>query len=295
MADPNKAVPENVKGDFFVDSTCINCDACRQLAPKSFVDAGETSCVTSQPHTKDEKRQALRALIACPTGSIGTRQKHKVEEVVNDFPLAIDGEVFYCGFNSAKSYGANSFFIQHRQGNWLIDSPRFVRPLVKHIRRMGGLKYIFLTHQDDVADAQKYAKEFGAKRIIHKYDAAAQPDSEMQIEGEAAQFFGDDFQIIPVPGHTKGHMVLLFKQSYLFTGDHLFFDPSSKRLTATRTYCWYSWERQIESMAALADVSFEWVLPGHGQRVHLDGNEMREQLIALVKRMRSSDKQWRED
>ncbi len=36
MANPRKLVPENVPGDFFVDSTCIDCDACRQIAPSVF-------------------------------------------------------------------------------------------------------------------------------------------------------------------------------------------------------------------------------------------------------------------
>jgi hypothetical protein len=30
MAIPRKRVPENVPGDFFVDSTCIDCDSGRQ-------------------------------------------------------------------------------------------------------------------------------------------------------------------------------------------------------------------------------------------------------------------------
>ena len=36
MANPRKRVPENVPGDIFVDSTCIDCDACRQIAPSVF-------------------------------------------------------------------------------------------------------------------------------------------------------------------------------------------------------------------------------------------------------------------
>jgi hypothetical protein len=36
MANPKKRVPENVPGDFFVDSTCIDCDTCRQIAPQVF-------------------------------------------------------------------------------------------------------------------------------------------------------------------------------------------------------------------------------------------------------------------
>jgi glyoxylase-like metal-dependent hydrolase (beta-lactamase superfamily II)/ferredoxin len=295
MADSKKAVPENVNGDFFVDITCINCDACRQLAPESFSDAGATSCVSIQPTNAEDERKALRALICCPTASIGTRSKRKVEGAIADFPIKIEADVFYSGFNSAKSYGANSFFIQHKDGNWLIDSPRFVKDLAYRFRQMGGVKYIFLTHQDDIADAHKYALEFGASRIIHEGDLKAEPDSEIVVKGEDAKPFAVDFQIIPVPGHTKGHMVLLYKGRYLFTGDHLFFDQASQRLSATKQYCWYSWQRQIESMTLLKDFDFEWVLPGHGRRVNLEKREMQNQLNDLVERMSSSAERWRED
>ena len=38
MANLSTSVPENVPGDFFVDTTCIDCDTCRQLAPASFAE-----------------------------------------------------------------------------------------------------------------------------------------------------------------------------------------------------------------------------------------------------------------
>jgi hypothetical protein len=41
-------------------------------------------------------------------------------------------------------------------------------------------------------------------------------------------------------------------------------------------------------MARLADYSFEWVLPGHGQRVYLPANEMRQQMKQLVMVMRQA-------
>ncbi|PWT97739.1 MAG: MBL fold metallo-hydrolase [Candidatus Melainabacteria bacterium] len=295
MADQKRAVPENVAGNFFVDFTCINCDTCRQLAPETFADAGNNSCVSHQPANSDEERKALRALLSCPTASIGTRRKSKTQEVVADFPLTIEADVFYCGFNSAKSYGANSFFVRHKDGNWLIDSPRFVKSLVEQFKRLGGIKYIFLSHQDDVADAGKYASTFGASRIIHNEDAQAEPDSEIVIKGEKPKQFGDEFRVIPVPGHTRGHMVLLYKDRYLFAGDHVFFDPASKRLTASRRHCWYSWQHQTESMASLIGLSFEWVLPGHGQRVHFDKKEMRKQMKDLVERMRAPSQHWQEE
>ena len=49
MANVTKKVPENVPGDFFVDSTCIDCDTCRQIAPATFGETGEFSFVKMQP------------------------------------------------------------------------------------------------------------------------------------------------------------------------------------------------------------------------------------------------------
>ena len=51
MANFNKRVPENVPGEFFVDSTCIDCDTCRQLAPATF---GETSAYAFVRATPDD-------------------------------------------------------------------------------------------------------------------------------------------------------------------------------------------------------------------------------------------------
>ncbi len=33
------------------------------------------------------------------------------------FPLQIDEEVYQCGYNSPKSYGAASYFVRHPAGN----------------------------------------------------------------------------------------------------------------------------------------------------------------------------------
>src|SRR3712207_4409755 len=100
MADPNKRFPENVPGEFFVDSTCINCDACRQLAPETFAEADDASFVHAQPRTADAERRALRALLSCPTGSIGTLHASNPGRVKEDFPLPVEDGVSYCGFTS---------------------------------------------------------------------------------------------------------------------------------------------------------------------------------------------------
>ena len=40
-------------------------------------------------------------------------------------------------------------------------------------------------------------------------------------------------------------------------------------------------------MERLADYRFEWVLPGHGQKVHLPAGDMREQILCLAETMRA--------
>jgi len=123
------------------------------------------------------RRPTKFAMLACPVGAIGTRHANLAKLVMHDFPLPIEGPVYYCGFNSRKSFGGNSYFVTHPDGNWLVDSPKFLPFLVRRFNQMGGVRYIFLTHQDDVADAAEYAREFDATRIIHRADARAQRDA----------------------------------------------------------------------------------------------------------------------
>lgn len=283
MADPKKRLDTNSQGNFFVDATCINCDTCRQLAPRSFEEVGEFSAVTTQPVSDEGLHQAYQALLACPVGSIGTQRsdKMRLKEAMSSFPLLLEGGVFYCGFNSEKSFGANSYFVQHPAGNWLIDSPRYIKHLVDAFERMGGLRYVFLTHEDDVADAAKYADRFGATRIIHRADAEVMPDAEWIVDGVETIDLAPQFQLIPVPGHTPGSCALLYNDRFLFTGDHLWWDPETRSLDAPRRLVWRS-RALVHSIRKLVDYRFEWVLAGHGDRIKLSPEEMREHLRALV-------------
>jgi glyoxylase-like metal-dependent hydrolase (beta-lactamase superfamily II)/ferredoxin len=282
MADLARRLRTNADGPFFVDASCIDCDACRQLAPQSFAQRGAYSAVASQPRNEEEVAAALRALVACPVGAIGDVEHRSVANAVAAFPLTIDGPVSYLGFNSRDSYGANSYLLEHAGGNWMIDAPRWNGALVRSIEERGGLRYVFLTHRDDVADAARYAAHFGAERIIHYRDRSAQPDAEIIIEGDDAVSFGD-VTVIPTPGHTRGHCVLQHA-SYLFSGDHLAYDRDSGRLSAHRDVCWFDWTTQIQSVAKLTAYDFSWLLPGHGERVQLPPMVMRAAIHDLVER-----------
>ncbi|MCU1230424.1 MAG: beta-lactamase domain protein [Acidobacteria bacterium] len=281
-------LPENVAGDFFVDTSCIDCDACRLIAPSVFHDTGEQSAVFHQPETPEELLRAQQALITCPTASIGDVSKRDMRAAVASFPEQIDGDVHVCGFNSESSFGAFSYFITHPNGNVLIDSPRFAGPLVKRMEELGGVRRMLLTHQDDVADHEKFHERFGCERVLHRDDVRSKTAAvEHQPTGLEPVEIDDGLLMIPTPGHTRGHAVFLYRDKYLFTGDHLAWNERTNHLYAFRSACWYSWSEQIESMQRLLDYRFEWVLPGHGRPVNFSAERMHDELAACVDWMRT--------
>jgi glyoxylase-like metal-dependent hydrolase (beta-lactamase superfamily II) len=231
------------------------------------------------------------ALTACPTASIGTTRKYDARLGVEAFPEPLDANVYFCGFTSEDSFGAWSYLVvrpEAKGGNVLVDSPRFTRPLVRRIEALGGVRTMFLTHRDDVADHEKFARHFGAARVMHAADGARRLKVERVVEGEDATRLDPELLVIPTPGHTRGHCVMLYRDKYLFTGDHLAWSPTRRTLTAFRTAMWYSWPIQTRSMEHLLQYSFEWVLPGHG-RIHHDTPEgMREHLRKCIEWMKAT-------
>src|SRR5207253_2008049 len=161
------------------------------------VENGDYSSVYRQPATETEQYQAYQALLACPVGSIGAVAPDKayLRAATDSFPMLIEHNVYYNGFNSEKSFGANSYFIRH-------------------------------------------------------------------------------------PG---GSMALLCNDRYLFTGDHLSWDREDNGLRMATVYVWKE-SALRRSTEGLLNFSFEWVLPGHGDRIHLPAARMKEELRLLLAR-----------
>ncbi|HVR42887.1 MAG TPA: MBL fold metallo-hydrolase [Thermoanaerobaculia bacterium] len=287
MASAELRLETNVEGDVFVDSTCIDCDACRQIAPETFRESGGQSAVWQQPETEEARMRAAMALVACPTASIGARTLD-VRAASAVFPVLVEENVHFNGYTSESSFGAFSYLVTRPEGNVMIDSPRFARPLVRRIEALGGIDRILLTHRDDVADHARFAAHFDARRTLHRDDVISSTSAvESQPAGSDPVGIDGDFVMIPTPGHTRGHAVFLHQDRFLFTGDHLAWDPRRERLYAFRRACWYSWDEQVRSMERLLDYSFEWVLPGHGRPVRLPRATMHEELIRCVRWMKS--------
>jgi glyoxylase-like metal-dependent hydrolase (beta-lactamase superfamily II) len=74
-----------------------------------------------------------------------------------------------------------------------------------------------------------------------------------------------------------------------FTGDHLWWSPVRRMLSASRSVDWYSWDEQLRSLEKLLDHDFRWVLPGHGRTFRADSPAaMRRELERGLRRLRAA-------
>ena len=73
--DPGTPNPENVPGKYFITNECIDCDLCRETAPRNMCrsDAKQYSYVYKQPSNEEEDNQCKQAFKGCPVQAVGVR------------------------------------------------------------------------------------------------------------------------------------------------------------------------------------------------------------------------------
>ena len=119
------------------------------------MDTEGRSFLITQPVGVEQEAELWRAAAACPTKSIGNRDQ--LQEPAGIFPYRMTDGVFALGNNARSSFAAHSFLVARPDGNLMIDSPRFNRPLADSIDALGGIAHVLLRHRDDVADHAKFA------------------------------------------------------------------------------------------------------------------------------------------
>jgi glyoxylase-like metal-dependent hydrolase (beta-lactamase superfamily II) len=287
VARQDRRHPAGATGPWFVDDRCIDCDAARQVAPGLIArnPADGVSIFTRQPATEEEVAMAWRAVLVCPTRSVGHETVRQPPPGV--FPHDLGDGVHRLGHNAASSFGAHAYLVVRDGGNLLIDAPRWTRQLLGPIAALGGIDAVLLTHRDDVADADRYAQHFGAPVWIHADDRAAAPFATDLLEGEAPREVVPGVTGFPVPGHTRGSVLWHVDGHLLFSGDSLAWDPRRGRLTAFRGACWYSWDAQTASLDRFARSGrrFDRLLCGHGWSHDAPADTLHGHLVDLVARM----------
>jgi ferredoxin len=173
MARLPARLDENAPGPFFVDDSCIDCGACREIAPATFGRSHRLgqSFVTAQPVGGDGELRALMAWVACPTASLGTSPKRPLDAAIAAFPERLEVGIYYCGWHSEASYGASSYLIVRPGANVLVDSPRASHPLLERIAALGGV--VTLSTRSDQAHLRTFQCKARPCGLPERFPAAS--------------------------------------------------------------------------------------------------------------------------
>lgn len=107
----------------------------------------------------------------------------------------------------------------------------------------------------------------GIKRLISFIMRVEKP-SKINTYPEDGKLGVDGVQVIPTPGHTPGHVCLLYKD-VLLAGD--LFRTSHGEIAPMKSFM--NWDDEVlrSSLEVIQDCEFSWVCPAHGEPLKVDG------------------------
>src|SRR5215203_199862 len=129
----------------------------------------------------------------------------------------------------APQLGVRSFLLERDEGNLLVYSSTTVKQEADYVRAKGGIWRQYLNHGHEawVAEAAGawVASTFGAPLYAHENEKD-EVSRAYDLDGTFSErhTLGDDFEVIPIPGHTSGATAFLWdtgEHRSLFTGDSI--------------------------------------------------------------------------
>jgi Metallo-beta-lactamase superfamily len=185
-----------------------------------------------------------------------------------------------------------AFLIQRADGNLLVYNAPGLTAAASEIARLGGAVRHFLNHGHE---AMFGPQEIEAPLFVHERDAPETARS-MTVAGTFAQreTIGDDFELIPTPGHTPGATAFLWDNGthrFLFTGDTLSVAHGewSAVVLGSSDRAAY-----LESLALIRDLDFDvlvpWAAVSGEPYVEMTSREQaRQRVDAVIARVRAGD------
>ena len=194
----------------------------------------------------------------------------------------------------------NVYALESTKGNYayliigketiLIDTgrPGQGKGILKEIESMGikpdDIKHILITHHDidhvgSLAFLEKETRAKiwalkedipyiygdknrpGIKRLFSSIMRAKKPEK-INPYPENQKII--DIEVIPTPGHTPGHVCLLYKD-ILFVGDLV--RTSNGQIGPMKSFMNWDTDLAMESIKKVAELPFKWVCPAHGEPV----------------------------
>ena len=138
-----------------------------------------------------------------------------------------------------------SYLIYDEESNTVaIIDPSEFKPCDKIIKKYNKLDFILNTHHhaDHVNGNLELKKKYNSKILGFSQDKKRIPGIDILLEENQKQKIGNlEFEVIFIPGHTKGHIAFFFsKEKIAFTGDTLFSLGCGRVFEGTHEEMFYS-------------------------------------------------------
>ena len=138
-----------------------------------------------------------------------------------------------------------SYLIHDEESNTVaIIDPSEFKPCDKIIKKYNKLDFILNTHHhaDHVNGNLELKKKYNSKILGFSQDKKRIPGIDILLEENQKQKIGNlEFEVIFIPGHTKGHIAFFFsKEKIAFTGDTLFSLGCGRVFEGTHEEMFYS-------------------------------------------------------
>lgn len=159
----------------------------------------------------------------------------------------------------APSLQIRAFLLERPAGNVLIYSTTGLEADAAEIERLGGISRHYLNHwheamfASDSVDAPLFVHEAERAKAAEAYDVRDTFSRRHRLD--------DDFEAIPIPGHTAGATAYLWdsgSQRMLFTGDSIYLDDDEwvAAVLASSDRAAY-----LESLATIRELDFDLLVP----------------------------------
>jgi glyoxylase-like metal-dependent hydrolase (beta-lactamase superfamily II) len=201
------------------------------------------------------------------------------------------------GLSFAPSIQIRAFLLRRRQGNLLVYSAGTVADDARAIEEQGGIARHYLNHWHEAAfgGGDRVASTLGAPLFCHESERERVAET-TKVAGTFSlrHIEGDDFEVIPIPGHTSGATAYLWDSGQhrcLFTGDSLYLREGEWVAAVLESSDRASY---IESLELIKELDFDVLVPWAataGQPFHAvtDQADARRRIDAIVERLRRGD------
>jgi glyoxylase-like metal-dependent hydrolase (beta-lactamase superfamily II) len=182
---------------------------------------------------------------------------------------------------------ARAFLLEREAGNLLIYSTGRLEEDLAELRARGGVTRQYLNHWHEATLGLAPAS-LNAQPIHHEAEGRALADRDVRgLTFSERHHLDDDFEVIPIPGHTAGATAYLWstgKHRLLFTGDTIYLHKGKWRVGLLEDSDREELVRSLELIRELEfDVLVPWVVDEEDPYlVRVDGDERRSRIDSLL-------------